>query len=572
MKKYSIFLMATILVVLLLPLQSFAQAPDTLDVPERIDNNPLGAINAFINGDTTATGERNNPNRVYRLGREKIYLFNSPIVSDYPLTVIAEEPADPENPTRPPVCAPGILEDGSYPGVFFDAHDNLTVKGLYIHAFLPDLPGNQWSNGWIEPIVTRGDSCTYVLDNCIFDGCACAMVSKGYWQKLYLTNCRSRNGVAEATWYLGHFYLSDGLPVDTLIIVNNTIFNCGGFVNNNFTENYMLFEHNTIFTNHVNPFWAGGGTNRDMKNNIIYGVLAKGVKRVKDASGTITYDETGWVEYDNLPYSVTSIDTLEPALLEQHGMTESQRYNNWQNNAYFWPKAVTDFWASHSDSLYGPIWMNSRTEAMHADDVNYPNLHNSGNINADPGFNQDMMNQVDKVVNYCNMFVTNTMDVYRHYYPTDDPNAIYFPPPWPLAEDLTYSNETLKTASTLGLPLGDLNWYPEYLDNYYTGVKELKPGKNVPNNFTLDQNYPNPFNPVTTISFSLKKDAHVALAVYNLLGQKVKTLLDKEMLAGAYQKTWDGTDEFGRKLSSGIYYYRLETESQKATKKMLLMK
>jgi len=279
MKKCLGLSLSAVLVALLLPHQSFSQAPDTLDVPERIDGNPLGAINKFINGDTTATGERNNPNRVYRLGREKIYLMDAAIVSDYPLTVIAEDPADPENPTRPPVCAPGILEDGSYAGVFFDAHDNLTLRGIYIHAFLADVMCNQWSNGWIEPIVTRGDSCRYILDKCIFDGCATAMVSKGYWQDLTLTNNICRNGVAEATWYLGHFYLSDGLPVDTLIIVNNTIFNCGGFVNNNFTENYMLFEHNTIFTNHVNPFWAGGGTNRDMKNNIIYGVLAKGVKR-----------------------------------------------------------------------------------------------------------------------------------------------------------------------------------------------------------------------------------------------------------------------------------------------------
>jgi len=283
------------------------------------------------------------------------------------------------------------------------------------------------------------------------------------------------------------------------------------------------------------------------------------------------YDELGWVEYDGLMYSVTSIDTLEPNLLEQHGMTESERYNNWQNNAYYWPQAITDFWDSHGDSLYGPIWMNSRTEAMHADDVNYPNLYMSGNINADPGFNQDLVDHLSKVVEYCDMFVTGNTQVIRHYYPTGDPCAKYFPPDWPLPEDLTYSNANLMTAASDGFPLGDLNWYPEKKKEWLTEVKQANVEK-VPWDFALKQNYPNPFNPSTTIEFSLKKGAHISLTVYNMLGQKVSTLLDKKMIAGSHRASWDGTDESGTQMASGIYYYRLETESQKATKKMLLMK
>jgi len=123
------------------------------------------------------------------------------------------------------------------------------------------------------------------------------------------------------------------------------------------------------------------------------------------------------------------------------------------------------------------------------------------------------------------------------------------------------------TAGTDGLPLGDLNWFPEY----YTAVKETKTST-VPRDFSLDQNYPNPFNPATNIAFSLNKNAHVSLTVYNLLGQKVKTLLDKEKIAGNHHASWDGTDEAGKLMASGIYYYRLETDSQKATRKMLLMK
>jgi hypothetical protein len=563
MKKLLGFLILIISIVLLLPLQSFSQTSDTLDVPEKIDNNPLGAINKTINGDTTATGEYAH---IYRLGRGKIYLMDAAIVNRHPLTIVAEEPADPQNPTRPPVLVPGILQDGSYPGVFFWAENDLTLKGLYIHCFLPDVPGNQWSNGWLEPVVPRGDSCTYVFDNLIFDGAGAAIVSKGKWQKITLTNSLARNGVAEATWYLGHFFLTDGLPIDTLIMVNNTGFNCGGFNNFTWGANYMLYEHNTIFTTHVNPFWAGGGVNRDIKNNIIYAPFMKGAKVVLP-----DYDERGWSEYDGLVYSVTSVDTLEPAMLADFGKTESERYINWENNAYFWPPAVTDFWTFHADSVFPITWMNSRTEAMFADDVNYPNLHMNGNLNVDPGFNQDMMDQVEKAVDYVEMFTTNSMDVYRHYYPSDDPNAVYFPPPWPLTEDLAYTNTDLMTAGTDGFPLGDLNWFPDKKaewEQWITAVEPEDNGEMVPAKFTLHQNYPNPFNPSTTIKFNLEKAAKVSLTIYDITGKNVQTIYENTYIKAGLTEVKIDMSRF----SSGLYFYALDNGKSSDVKKMVLIK
>ncbi len=148
MKKCSVFFMSLILMAFLLSFQLFAQAPDTLDVPDRIDGVALGAINKFIHGDTTATGERNNPNRVYRLDREKIYFVNDAIRNhDFHLTMIAAKPADPANPSRPPVVMSGILEDGSLFPIFHWAGGDLTIKGIYYYSFRPDAPGNQWGNG-----------------------------------------------------------------------------------------------------------------------------------------------------------------------------------------------------------------------------------------------------------------------------------------------------------------------------------------------------------------------------------------------------------------------------------------
>jgi len=93
-----------------------------------------------------------------------------------------------------------------------------------------------------------------------------------------------------------------------------------------------------------------------------------------------------------------------------------------------------------------------------------------------------------------------------------------------------------------------------------------------PSEFSLSENYPNPFNPETEISFSLPERTQVSLVIYNMLGEKVKTLVNQTMNAGTYSAHWNGKDESGNSLASGIYFYRLETESFDQTRKMVLMK
>ena len=90
---------------------------------------------------------------------------------------------------------------------------------------------------------------------------------------------------------------------------------------------------------------------------------------------------------------------------------------------------------------------------------------------------------------------------------------------------------------------------------------------NAPVKFSLNQNYPNPFNPQTNIEFSIPEQGHVRLSVYNLLGQKVAVLVDEIRSAGSYKAQFDATN-----LSSGIYFYRLETNQQMLTKKMILLR
>lgn len=91
--------------------------------------------------------------------------------------------------------------------------------------------------------------------------------------------------------------------------------------------------------------------------------------------------------------------------------------------------------------------------------------------------------------------------------------------------------------------------------------------------FTLDKNYPNPFNPKTAIPFYVHKEGRVQLKVYNVLGQQVKVLFDKYVEAGYYGEViWDGTNERGVKVASGIYFYRIQQKAFAQTKRMLLVR
>jgi len=88
----------------------------------------------------------------------------------------------------------------------------------------------------------------------------------------------------------------------------------------------------------------------------------------------------------------------------------------------------------------------------------------------------------------------------------------------------------------------------------------------------LEQNYPNPFNPVTKIAFTLTEPGRVILRVFDAAGRPVRTLADERMAASRYEIVWDGTDDRGRQVGSGVYFYRLEIAGKPETKKMVLLK
>ena len=105
-----------------------------------------------------------------------------------------------------------------------------------------------------------------------------------------------------------------------------------------------------------------------------------------------------------------------------------------------------------------------------------------------------------------------------------------------------------------------------------TGVEGLHIGDLIPKVYSLNQNYPNPFNPTTQIIYGLPKDSKVELKVYNIMGQEIATLVNGWQRAGYRSVVWDGTDNGGHPVASGVYFYKLQAGEFNSIKKMVLLK
>ena len=112
------------------------------------------------------------------------------------------------------------------------------------------------------------------------------------------------------------------------------------------------------------------------------------------------------------------------------------------------------------------------------------------------------------------------------------------------------------------------NYIQEILIDSPTGVEVDA----APAAFVVGQNFPNPFNPTTTITFAIPNDGNVRVEVYDILGQRVATLVDNSLSAGNHSVVWNATNERGNEVAAGVYFYTIKAGSHAATKRMILMK
>jgi len=107
---------------------------------------------------------------------------------------------------------------------------------------------------------------------------------------------------------------------------------------------------------------------------------------------------------------------------------------------------------------------------------------------------------------------------------------------------------------------------------FIIGIHATSGENTLPAAYRLYRNYPNPFNPLTHIRFDLPDKRNVSLVIYDILGHLVRELLNSVLPAGTYTYTWDGTDQHGHSVSSGIYFYVLQTPAKQRIGKMILQK
>ncbi|NOY77533.1 MAG: T9SS type A sorting domain-containing protein [Calditrichaeota bacterium] len=539
------------------PIQSFAQTSDTLTVYATPNN-----LNDVITGDTLSTGAQ--AHHVYKLvSLDTTYKFSGTITSTENITVLGVP--DPST-GRPPCIQPAVLEDGSIPGTMFNLNAP-GIKGTFKNLYLLALATNNTANGGGVAIQVSADNVRLTVNNCVFDGWQTFAIGyNGNWDDFFISNSNFRNMVHPNQWYIGEVIRNEWpgtAYTDTMSMKNNVMLAVNGYAACPVTKwytRYFEFIHNKVLYTFKNPLFIFNVTNAKINNNVFYGTYAGGVDQA----------ENPW--WDNLwhpdtTYGVIALDSLsldnakmfcpeDSSKPDIASIAESRRTVEVKNNTYFWPTTLTDFWAAWndtaSDKIITPNWMNDRTKAMFADKTTWPGLVASNNVNADV----DYMDQINTgilsgttgndigLLAYFKEIRTGTAatDVWG-YGITQVSGAPDWKPTWPLPE----------------------------MEEIPTRVVQKNP-TSVPSGFALYQNYPNPFNPETTIRFALPNQGHVKLVVYNMLGQPVRTLIDKNMAAGSHTAIWNGTDNAGRKLSSGIYYCRLQADKKTATTKMLLLK
>lgn len=147
--------------------------------------------------------------------------------------------------------------------------------------------------------------------------------------------------------------------------------------------------------------------------------------------------------------------------------------------------------------------------------------------------------------------------------------------PYATAKDVSYLDGGVTTGSTYYYKIGAVDKagnagpYSTEISLKVTSVQLLS---GLPTEFALDQNYPNPFNPSTQIKFALPNESKVSLNIYSVSGELIRTLVNADMAAGFYAVTWNGLNNTGQSVSTGVYLFRVQAGSYVSSKKMMLVK
>jgi hypothetical protein len=546
------------------PSEGITEMGDTLVIQPSYNGSILNALNNWILWDHDGDYANAPKHTVYKLLRNNVYVVQTTTSINGRLALVADKP-DLEN--KPPQVIP--INDGAnaFPWLIFQGGP-FTLKNISFTALNATTKSN---DSWQHLMDMTVADQTTIIDGCIFENLNAHLLKiRDGGNKIYMTNNFFSDGGAgwPAIWQ-GNFFNSEDKMQDSIIIRNNTYMNTPGNLINirKQMSKYVEVSNNTLINCGGYPFFTTFWTNATIKNNLFYNVLAVGEDEItrKDQ------------DPDGLAYSMINIDTLanEFPMADTTWLDrESERKFEVKNNYFGWDEEVEDIWAGR-DSVFAPTLMNERTLAFFADNDNYPLVVEENNTTkADIGVptfetpiqtTPDFVKWIDKGV-WGNPQVSGLRVLWEPAGVTEPNNDL----DWPPLEDLRLTNPAF--VGDDGKPLGDLNWYPKYAERWdmtdwgrgpVTAVEVVNNAKG-----SLS-NYPNPFANETTIQFSMESESWVKLSVYDITGKTINTLINGNLNEGVHKVMWNGTDASGQDAQSGMYFYRLETEAQVVTSKML---
>jgi hypothetical protein len=630
------------LIVMLIPMLVHAQKQE-IEVPDYWETSKEGTLNDSVN----AVIQRGTlSNTVFKLKSCGTYILTSSIVTPagQTLEIIGDEPENTQQTALPMICwTPSISSSPSYWLYIFDVAGEIKMKNVWI--LWASLDGIRHTS-----TIRIGDSVSVSGGRCEFDNVIFDLVQqansgaiqpfathfKGYFKNCYWKNCTDNH-----FRYYGRAvsvpFSAQGIHIDTIAFENCTFANIGyvymqenGVYGDNVLFNHCTFYNVMMFSLESGWWWKMHVTNSLFINTYMFGHIPAWLN--ENFGGTMYIEPMDSCHLGNG-------FGFKPDWSPKDGVadfTEQDRRILFAHNCYFIDPWLVD-WMGYGpngspyskskhqykmdDEIFVPQSMLTANTLKFFDSVdvggkkvfsymNKANLYNGLSITPtctvtngpeytypivqaleeyNPRFVNPPMNQ-DSLKDFINHKWDDCSDQPWEWDPWNSFNQI-----WPLLEDLSYSNDTLKTAGMGGFPLGDLyRWWPDkykqwkmqekaenetinkwlhYGFNSTVGVNK-QPG--LPKEFVLEQNYPNPFNPTTTIKYSVPaspfsqkwdQGGFITLKVYNLLGQEVATLFEGVRDPGNYEIIFDGST-----LASGVYLYRLTAGSNIQTKKLVSMK
>ena len=548
------------------------------DDPVALDPNQF--VNTQILGDTLADGSR--AHYIYTVEAGGFYAFDGRLDITFPVEIVG-----PDN---------GWIKDDATPPVLLNTPDQ---QGAARQFFEIQTGGSLvLRNVMVSGLVSTGETAGTLITNTGGSKYTSENVAWANWQDFLMRNQATNidititdnifiNGIRTRNSPWGGFPIRMDVAGENVTIENNTVVNSGRLLTNSGPFfNATIHELHNTYINSAKAGHEQRAYEMIQANNMYYNYDFLG------HLATANDYNKHWTTWNYFSDASTKLDSVSLYLGQ---------------NLFYRQPALLDWFATQADTIRaGLLWEFASVDSFVVSDDDYRIGTNYAEFN--PNFATAPSNG-EALLEFTNDFYLAPNDDWvdwRIPNPVDfDANQQPMIMNWPPSFDLSYGEEYLKTAGSDGLPIGDLNWFPDakasYLANRDAHIASLRdsvtsavavyvPGSptpmltpalvgvsnergETPQGFVLNQNYPNPFNPTTNIAFDLPSAVNVKLTIYNNLGEEVAVLINNENRApGSHNVQWDGRDTVGKLVASGLYVYKLETADYSRSKMMQLIK